>query len=163
KISLGVIGFLLFGILTFITLYWIRRSYISHFHKGQLPTFITNGKLMFGAMTLIGIIIGILGSVIVQGIGWEPALKFLNATSFDIFIFPFIQFVLFTLLNLAIFFLLIQAAAYSVFNIYRMNRSAQVHLGVTIGSIGLLLAGIHFFGRYDTLLPDQVNMFQKSV
>src|SRR5690625_1185441 len=176
KISLGVIGFLLFGILTFITLYWIRRSYISHFHKGQLPTFITNGKLMFGAMTLIGIIIGILGSVIVQGIGWEPALKFLNATSFDIadphfgkdvsfyiFILPFIQFVLFTLLNLAIFFLLIQAAAYSVFNIYRMNRSAQVHLGVTIGSIGLLLAGIHFFGRYDTLLTDQVNMFQKSV
>src|SRR5699024_12387622 len=65
--------------------------------------------------------------------------------------------------NLAIFFLLIQAAAYSVFNIYRMNRSAQVHLGVTIGSIGLLLAGIHFFGRYDTLLTDQVNMFQKSV
>lgn len=176
KISLGVVGFLLFGILTFITLYWIRRSYISHFHKGQLPTFITNGKLMFGAMTLIGIIIGILGSVIVQGIGWEPALKFLNATSFDIadphfgkdvsfyiFILPFIQFVLFTLLNLAIFFLLIQAAAYSVFNIYRMNRSAQVHLGVTIGSIGLLLAGIHFFGRYDTLLTDQVNMFQKSV
>src|SRR5699024_11560890 len=52
---------------------------------------------------------------------------------------------------------------YSVFNIYRMNRSAQVHLGVTIGSIGLLLAGIHFFGRYDTLLTDQVNMFQKSV
>src|SRR5690625_5504555 len=44
-----------------------------------------------------------------------------------------------------------------------MNRSAQVHLGVTIGSIGLLLAGIHFFGRYDTLLTDQVNMFQKSV
>src|SRR5699024_11640789 len=83
--------------------------------------------------------------------------------SFYIFILPFIQFVLFTLLNLAIFFLLIQAAAYSVLNIYRMNRSAQVHLGVTIGSIGLSLAGIHFFGRYDTLLTDQVNMFQKSV
>src|SRR5690625_3122124 len=121
KISLGVIGFLLFGIVTFITLYWIRRSYISYFHKAQLPTFITNGKLMFVAMTLFSIIICILGSVIVQGIGWEPALKFLNATSFDIayphfgkdvsfyiFILPFIQFVLFTLLNLAIFFLLIQ-------------------------------------------------------
>src|SRR5690625_5655467 len=87
---------------------------------------------MFGAMTLIGIIIGILGSVIVQGIGWEPALKFLNATSFDIadphfgkdvsfyiFILPFIQFVLFTLLNLAIFFLLIQADRKST----RLNSS----------------------------------------
>src|SRR5699024_4892265 len=131
KISLGVIGFLLFGILTFITLYWIRRSYISHFHKGQLPTFITNGKLMFGVTTLIGIIVGILGSVLVRGLCCEPVLKFLNFTSFDIadsyfgidfsfyiFLLPFIQFVLFTLLNLAIFFLLLQAAAYSVFNIY---------------------------------------------
>src|SRR5699024_12569764 len=112
------------------------------------------GKLMFGAMTLIGIIIGILGSVIVQGIGWEPALKFLNATSFDladpqfgkdvsfyIFILPFIQFVLFTLLNYAIFFLLIQAAAYSVFNIYRLNRSPHVLLPLTIGGIRLFLSG----------------------
>src|SRR5699024_11451754 len=31
KISLGVIGFLLFGILIFIILYWLRRSYISLF------------------------------------------------------------------------------------------------------------------------------------
>src|SRR5699024_7771292 len=83
--------------------------------------------------------------------------------SFYIFILPFIQFVLFTLLNLAIFFLIIQAAAYSVFNIYRMNRSAQVHLSVTIGSIGLLLAGIHIFGHYYMLLTDQVNMLQESV
>src|SRR5699024_12270314 len=116
-------------------------------------------------MTLIGIIIGILGSVIVQGIGWEPALKFLNATSFDIadphfgkdvsfyiFILPFIQFVLFTLLNLAIFFLLIHAAAYSVFNIYRIIRSALVHFGVIIGSIVLLLSCFFFFCFYVMIL-----------
>src|SRR5699024_9451385 len=176
KATLGIVGFLLFGILTFITLYWIRKSYISHFNKDQLPRILTSGKLIYGVMILAGVIIGLLGSTIVQGIGWEPALKFLNSTSFGkadphfgkdvsfyIFILPFIQFVLYTLLNLAIFLLLIQAAAYSVFNIYRMSRSAQIHLGVTIGSIGLLLAGIHFFGRYDTLLTDQVNMFQKSV
>lgn len=176
KITLGVVGFLLFGVLTFITLYWIRKSYLSHFNEGQLPEILKSGKLIYGAMILVGIIIGLLGSTIVQGIGWEPALKFLNASSFDkvdpyfgkdvsfyIFILPFIQFILYTLLNLAIFFLLIQAAAYSVFNMFRMNRSAQIHLGVTIGSIGLLLAGIHFLGRYDTLLTDQVNMFQKSV
>src|SRR5690625_6036927 len=96
---------------------------------------------MFGAMTLIGIIIGILGSVIVQGIGWEPALKFLNATSFDIadphfgkdvsfyiFILPFIQFVLFTLLNLAIFFLLIQAAAYSRSEEHTSELQSRGHL-----------------------------------
>ncbi len=176
KATLGIVGFLLFSILTFITLFWIRRSYISHFNKEQLPPFLINGKLIYSAMIFGGIVVGLIGSLIVQGVGWEPALKFLNATSFDIadphfgkdvsfyiFILPFIQFVLFTLLNLAIFFLLIQAAAYSVYNMFRMNRSAQIHLGVTIGSIGLLLAGIHFLGRYDTLLTNQVNIFQKSV
>src|SRR5699024_12631774 len=123
-----------------------------------------------------GIIIGIIGSVIVQGIGWETALKVLNATSFDIadphfgkdvsfyiFILPFILFVLFTLLNLTIFFLLLQAGAYSVFNIYRMNRSSQVHLYVTIGSIDLLLVVYNFFFCYDMLLSDHVNMFHNSV
>ena len=176
KATLGLAGFLLFGILTYITLSWIRRSYLSHFSKEQLPAFLTSGKLVFSTMVLGGIVVGIIGSLIVQGVGWEPALKFLNATSFDkvdpyfgkdvsfyIFILPFIQFILYTLLNLAVFFLLIQAGAYSVFNMFRMNRSAQIHIGVTIGSIGLLLAGIHFLGRYDTLLTDQVNIFQKSV
>ena len=176
KVTLGVVGFLLFAILTFTTLYWIRKSYLSHFSQAQLPDFLMNRKLAMSAMTLGAIVVGLAGSFIVQGVGWEPALKFLNATSFDIadphfgkdvsfyiFVLPFIQFILYTLLNLAIFFLIIQIAAYSVFNMYRMNRLAQTHLGITIGSIGLLLAGIHFLGRYDTLLTDQVNIFQKSV
>ncbi len=176
KATLGIVGFLLFAILTFATLYWIRKSYLSHFSKAQLPDFFMNQKLVLSTMTLGAIVVGLVGSFIVQGVGWEPALKFLNATSFDIadphfgkdvsfyiFVLPFIQFILYTLLNLAIFFLIIQIAAYSVFNMYRMNRLAQTHLGITIGSIGLLLAGIHFLGRYDTLLTDQVNIFQKSV
>lgn len=176
KATLGIVGFLLFAILTFATLYWIRKSYLSHFSKAQLPDFFMNQKLVLSTMTLGAIVVGLVGSFIVQGVGWEPALKFLNATSFDIadphfgkdvsfyiFVLPFVQFILYTLLNLAIFFLIIQIAAYSVFNMYRMNRLAQTHLGITIGSIGLLLAGIHFLGRYDTLLTDQVNIFQKSV
>lgn len=176
KITLGIVGFLLFFIFMYITLFWIRRSYLSHFNDNQLPPFITKGKSIHMVMIVVALFVGLIGSAIVQGIGWEPALKFLNSTSFGIadphfgkdvsfyiFVLPFIQFVLYTVLNLVVFLLLIQVGAYSVFNMYRMNKTAQIHLGVTIATMGLLMAGIHFLGRYNTLLTDQVNMFQKSV
>lgn len=176
KVMLGVAGFVLFFILTFFTLYWIRQSYMSHFSPVQLPVFISKKKQAFGIITLGSIFVGITGSLIVQGLGWEPALKFMNHVNFDktdpyfgmdvsfyIFQLPFIQFLLYAFLNLFIFFLLIQIGAYSVFHLYRMNRSAQIHLATTLGVIGMLLAGIHLLGKYNTLLTDQVNLFQKSV
>src|SRR5699024_2055085 len=43
------------------------------------------------------------------------------------------------------------------------SRPAQIHLASTLGIIGLLLASIHLLGRYQTLLSNQVNLFQKSV
>src|SRR5699024_11580378 len=76
---------------------------------------------------------------------------------------PFIEFILYTLVNLFFFFLIVQIAAYSVFYMYRVSRTAQIHLATTFGVLGLLLAGIHYLGRYNTLLTDQVNIFQKSV
>src|SRR5699024_7768986 len=60
-------------------------------------------------------------------------------------------------------FLVMQLAAYSVFKMYRDSKHAQIHLASTIGIIGLLLATIHLLGRYQTLLSDQVNLFQTSV
>ena len=126
---------------------------------------------------LIGaILIGALGSSIVQGVGWEPALKMLKHVSFGktdpyfgmdvsfyMFVLPFIKFAIYVLLGLGIFFLLLEIGVYSAFNIYRMNRSAQIHMGVTLAFIGLLLAGIHLLAPYETLLTDYVNIFQKSV
>src|SRR5690625_4150651 len=83
--------------------------------------------------------------------------------SFYIFQLPFYEFILYTLLNLFIFFLLALIGAYSAFHMYRMSRHAQIHLATTFGLIGVFLAGIHLLGRYNTLLTDQVNIFQKSV
>ena len=176
KVLLGVSGFVLFFILTFLTLYWIRLSYMNHFSPVQLPSFIAKGKTAYLIIGASAVFIGLTGSLIVQGLGWEPALKLINHTSFNkvdpffnmdisfyIFILPFIEFVLYTLLNLFIFFLIIQIGAYSAFHMYRMNRHAQIHLAVTFGLIGIFLAGIHLLGRYNTLLTDQVNLFQKSV
>src|SRR5699024_1726767 len=176
KFMLGVSGFVLFFILTFLTLYWIRYSYKSHFSPAQLPSVIAKNRTAYLIITAGALFVGVIGSFIVQGLGWEPALKFLNHTSFNevdpffnmdvsfyIFILPFIEFILYTLLSLFIFFLIIQIGAYSAFHMYRMNCSAQIHLATTFGLIGIFLAGIHLLGRYHTLLTNQVNVFQKSV
>src|SRR5699024_1130106 len=107
--------------------------------------------------------IGVVGSLIMEGIGWEKMLKFVHHTSFGladpffdmdvsfyIFELPFIQFILYTLLNLFFFFLIIQIGAYSVFNMYRISRP-QIHLATTFAIMGIILACIHFLGRYNTL------------
>lgn len=176
KVTLGVTGFVLFFLLSFATFFWIRFSYMKQFSPAQLPVIISKNRYAYLLMVLASTLIGITGSLIVEGIGWEKALKFIHHTtfgitdpffnmdvSFYIFQLPFIQFILYTLLNLFFFFLLIQIGAYSVFNMYRMSRHAQIHLATTFGVLGVVLAGIHFLGRYNTLLTDQVNLFQKSV
>lgn len=176
KVLLGLSGFILFFLLTFGTLYWIRLSYLNQFTPVQLPAFIVNKKPSFFLIAFGSFLVGILGSLIVQGIGWEPTLKLFNYAPFDkedpffgmdisfyIFVLPFIQFIIYTLLNLFIFFLIVQIGAYSAFRLYRINRYAQVHLATTFAVIGLLLASIHYLGRYETLLSNNVNIFQKSV
>ena len=175
KVSLGLAGFLLFFIFTYFTLYWIRRSYLSHFGKEQLPPFMLHRKQTNLIILGGSFVVGLIGSSIVQGIGWEPALKLLNFeqfntndpyfnmdVSFYIFVLPFVQFIVNVLLGLSIFFLLVEIGAYSVFHMYRMNRSAQLHLGITIGLFGILLACTHFLQPFETLLTNQVNLFQKS-
>lgn len=176
KVLLGVSGFVLFFVLTFGTIYWLRVSYMNHFSYVQLPPIVKLKKFAFPIMIFISIMIGMIGSGIVQGIGWEPTLKLLNYASFDttdpyfnmdisfyIFVLPFIEFILYTLLNLFIFFLLLQLGAYSAFKMYRMSRSAQIHIASSFAIIGILIAGIHYLGKFNTLLTNQVNLFQKSV
>ncbi|MGM8366800.1 UPF0182 family membrane protein [Virgibacillus sp. W0181] len=175
KVALGVSGFVLFFICTYFTLFWIRHTYVSHFGREQLPPIMLHRKQMSLIMLGCSAVVGVIGSTILQGVGWEPALKLLNHTafgvkdpyfnmdvSFYIFILPFLEFIVYVLFGLTLLFLIAQIAAYSVFHIYRMSRSAQIHLSVTIGVLGLLLAGLHALEPYGTLLTNQVNIFQKS-
>ncbi|MGM8213056.1 UPF0182 family membrane protein [Virgibacillus sp. W0430] len=175
KVALGVTGFILFFICTYITLFWIRYSYTSHFGREQLPPIMLHRKSLTLIMLGIATVVGFIGSSIIQGVGWEPALKLLNHTefgikdpffnmdvSFYVFILPFVEFIAYVLFGLTFFFLVVLISAYSVFHIYRMNRSAQIHLGVTIGALGILQAGMHLLEPYGTLLTNQVNIFQKS-
>src|SRR5699024_4079480 len=83
KVALSVSGFILFFLLSLGTGYWIRNSYLSHFSASQLPPVIKQKKLAFPLIAVIAIFVGIIGSGIVQGVGWEPTLKLLNYASFD--------------------------------------------------------------------------------
>src|SRR5699024_7706148 len=124
----------------------------------------------------ISVVIGLFGSSIVQSLGWEWTLKFLNHAefgqtdpffdldiSFYMFVLPFLKWIISILMGLSIFFLLVVIAAYSVLHMWRINRSALLHMGVTLAVIGLLLAGLHVLAAYDTLLTTRDSLFQKSV
>ncbi|SDR01461.1 UPF0182 family membrane protein [Virgibacillus salinus] len=176
KVLLGIVGFLLFAAGTFFTLFWIRRSYINQFDSSQLSQVIVDRKKSLLIIVGISILIGLFGSSITQGFGWERTLKYLEHVSFGqtdpyfnldisfyMFVLPFLRFIVYLLLGLGVFFLVAEVGAYSVYNMYRLNRSAQLQLGLTLGFIGLLLAGIHLLAPYGTLLTNQVNLFQESV
>ncbi len=177
KLMLGGAGFAIYGFVTWLTLFWIRRSYFSHFDSEQLPAFLLEKKaVMNGAIIAIALFVGLIGSTIVQGVGWEPLLKVLNYEafgetdpifnrdiSFYMFVLPFLEMIINILLGLGFFVLLVVAAAYSVFHMYRLNRSAQIHLGLTVSILGILLACSHLLSPYQALLTNQVNVFQSSV
>src|SRR5699024_6438297 len=76
---------------------------------------------------------------------------------------PFIEFILYTLVNLFFFFLIVQIAAYSVFYMYRVSRTAQIYLTKTFGFLGLLLSGILYFVCYYTLFIIKVNIFKINI
>src|SRR5699024_4182075 len=138
--------------ITYITLFWIRRSYLGHLGPEGVPPSVRYRKSSTLIMLALSVFIGAIGSSIVHGIGWEPALKLLYYESFNqtephfsmdvdfyIFILIYLKFIIYVLLGLSFFFLLIEIGAYSVFNMYRMSRSAQLRMGVTLTVIGLLL------------------------
>lgn len=176
RVVLGVIGFILFLFIGYFTLSWIRRSYLTYLNQNVLPNAILNKKTSRSLMFLISVVFGVFGTMLVQGLGWEPALKLLNHepfgtvdphfnldVSFYLYILPFLEFVLSVLLSLSIIVLLTEIGAYSVFEMYRKSRSAQLHLGFTLGFIGLLLTAQHLLEPYSTLLTNKVNAFQTSV
>lgn len=170
------IGFVLFFLASFITLQWIRSSYVKHLHESQLPPVVNNKKMSRLVVVTVSFFVGLLGSSVVQGIGWEPLLKFLQHESFGLtdphfnmdisfymFVLPFVEIIIYLILSLGVLALIAEIAAYSVFHMYRMNRRAQLHIGVTIGLIGLMIAAIHVLAPYHTLLSNSVNLFQNSV
>lgn len=176
KVALGVLGFVMFLAIGILTLNWIRKSYLSYLNHNMIPNALMDKKISRNLILVTSVIFGVLGTLLVQGLGWEPALKVLNYEpfgttdphfnldiSFYLYILPFLEFVLSVLFSLSIIVLLVEIGAYSVFEMYRKSRLAQLHLGFTLGFIGLILAAQHLLEPYGTLLTNQVNVFQDSV
>ncbi|MGP4073654.1 UPF0182 family membrane protein [Piscibacillus sp. B03] len=176
KVALGAIGFAIFLVIGILTLSWIRKSYLSYLNHNMIPNALMDKKISRNLILVTSVIFGVLGTMLVQGLGWEPALKVLNYEpfgttdphfnldiSFYLYILPFLEFVLSVLFSLSIIVLLVEIGAYSVFEMYRKSRLAQLHLGFTLGFIGLILAAQHLLEPYGTLLTNQVNVFQESV
>ncbi len=176
KFALGAIGFILFLFIGILTLYWIRKSYLTYLNPNVLPNMLLHKKTSWTLILVVSIIFGVLGTILIQGLGWEPLLKVLNYEpfgktdphfdmdiSFYLYILPFLEFVLGVLFSLSVIVLLTEIGAYSVFEMYRKSRMAQLHLGFTVGFIGLILAAQHLLEPYGTLLTNSVNVFQDSV
>ncbi|WP_017186694.1 UPF0182 family protein [Alkalibacillus haloalkaliphilus] len=176
RAALGGVGFVLYFVVAYITLYWIHKSYIHFLNHSMIPKILLNKKSAYTIVFSISIVFGLIGTSMVQGIGWEPTLKALNYEtfgqtdpyfnldiSFYIFLLPFLELIVNLLLGLTIFMTVIVALAYSVFNMYRESRLAQLHLGISISLIGVFLAANHLLDPYNTLLTNQVNVFQTSV
>src|SRR5699024_12842849 len=75
----------------------------------------------------------------------------------------FIELILFTLLYLFMLFSQAQSCDYSVFQVFRKNRSVQIHMASTVIVIVLLVAAIHYLSKFSTLLTDKVSVSLKSV
>jgi len=176
KLLLGVLGFLLFAIPLFFALYGIRRVYLNMFETQGLPSVLTGGKWFFWVNLAVSGGFGLIGSGFARGIGWERFLTFFNQVpfgiqdplfgkdiSFYIFTLPFLNFLIGMLLGLFVVLSLIQAAAFSVFQLYLRERSAQIQLSISVIMLGVLLALHHLLAPYETLLSNNVNVLQQSV
>lgn len=177
KIALFGLGFIIYSTAMFITLIGIGRVYKKAISLERLPTPLRKGKLYIWLCVGVATLFGIIGSSVVQGLGWEPFLTYFNQVPFGVtepifaqdvafyvFTLPFWNFVVNTLFSLMLIIIVIQALAFSVFQLYLRNRSAKIQMSVSVLLFAVLLAIRHFLSRYDTLLTDSINvLLQKSV
>ena len=66
----------------FVLLLNIRSTYLREFANEQFVPVIQNRKPFLWVNVLISLLAGLFGSVLVQGLGWEPLLTYLNQASF---------------------------------------------------------------------------------
>src|SRR5699024_4023781 len=158
------------------TLFWTRKSYIKHFHVGQLPTIVLYKRKMYAIFTGIAILFGLIGRGMTQRFGSERLLKALNYESvgqtepyfkldisFNIFVLPCRKFLIYLLLGLSVYYFLTQLVAYSVYHIYSMSHSAQIHIGVTLAMMRLFLACISVLEPDEGFIKNKLNIFHHSV
>lgn len=175
RIALFIAGFCLYAGVIFLTIHGIRQVYLRSIPGKEIPPIIKQKWLFLMISIGVASFFGLLGSSVVQGLGWERILTFLNQDSFQltepifsldvsfyVYSLPFYNFVLNTLMSLFMLVLIVQTLAFSVFQLYMRSWLAKIQLSISIVVFGLCLAAKHFLARFETLLSNQVNAFQTS-
>ena len=176
KVALGLIGFIAFFASAFVLLLNIRSTYLREFANEQFVPVIQNRKPFLWVNVLISLLAGLFGSVLVQGLGWEPLLTYLNQASFgvtDPYFGRDVSFFVYTLpmwnFALAILMFLVGAAIvvklvlYSLRGLIKHSNRARRHFLVSVVLFGLLMAVRFLLSPYEKALTKSVNLFQDSV
>lgn len=175
KVSLGLIGFVLFFVSSFVLFLNVRSTYLREFPNERFVSFVQNRKTFLWVNALVSAFGGIFGSVLVQGLGWEPLLTYLNQTPFgvtDPYFGRDVSFFVYTLplwnFALSVFMLLVGAAIvvklvlYSLRGLIKYSSRAQRHFLVSVVLLGLLIATHFLLSPYEKALTNKVNLFQES-
>lgn len=175
KVSLGLIGFVLFFVSAFVLFLNIRSTYLREFPNERFVSFIQNRKAFLWVNTLVSAFSGLIGSILVQGLGWEPLLTYLNQTpfgvtdpyfgrdvSFFVYTLPLWNFALFVLMFLVGAAIAVKLVLYSLRGLIKYSTRAQRHFLVSVVLLGLLIAVRFLLSPYEKALTNKVNLFQES-
>lgn len=176
QLGLGIAGFVLFFLCTFLLLSNIRRTYLREFPSEWLIPVISERKYFAWTNMLISLFAGWIGYAAVKSIGWQRVLSFIHQQSFGVsdpyfgrdisffvYTLPMWNFVLGLLLFLIIAGLVIKALFYSVRGLIQHSARAQRHLFISVIALGLVLAAQFLLNPYERALTNQVNWLQESV
>lgn len=176
QIGLGVAGFLLFFLSTFLLLSNVRRTYLREFPNEWLISVITERRKFVWLNTLISLFAGWIGYAAVKSIGWQRVLGFIHQEpfgindpyfgrdlSFFVYTLPMWNFILGLLLFLIIAGLVVKALLYSLRGMIQHSSRAQRHLFFSVIALGVVLAAQFLLNPYERALTNQVNWVQSSV
>ncbi|MDR6226579.1 UPF0182 family membrane protein [Desmospora profundinema] len=176
KITLGLIGFFLFFTSTFILFSNIRSIFLREFPNETWISLVQKRKSFIWLNTILSAFCGLLGSLLVQGLGWEPWLAYLSQSSFgvaDPYFGHDVSFFVYTLplwnFALSILLFIVGAAAfvklilYSLRGLIKHSIRAQRHFLISVILFGLLITVQFLLAPYEKALTNSVNLFQDSV
>lgn len=176
KVALGLIGFILFFASTFVLFLNIRSTYLREFPNEQFISIVQKRKSFLWLNSVISALCGLLGSLIVQGLGWEPLLAYLNQSSFGVtdpyfgrdvsffvYTLPLWNFALFILMFIVGAAIFVKLILYSLRGLIKHSGRAQRHFLMSVVLFGLLMAVKFLLSPYEKALSKSVNLFQDSV
>ncbi|PWA11214.1 membrane protein [Pueribacillus theae] len=176
KIGLGIAGFLLFFISAMVLFFNIRATFIKELPTENRSFIIANRKLFAWLNIGVSFLIGLFGSLLVRGIGWERTLGYLNQEafgvtdpyfgrdiSFFVYTLPMWNFIIGVLLVMLGAILVIKLSFYSIYELIKHSQRAQRHFLSSVLLFGIVVALKYLLAPYERALSNSVNLFQDSV